>query len=212
VSENIVIDFVEDNERLARDIRQRLGQIDDFLVRTIFSDGESALAKVPQSPPDVMIVDLNLPGMSGVELIVRLKAAKPGIQFLVLTMYEETNLIFDALKAGATGYLLKRATNDELTDAIRQIHAGGSPMSPSIARRVVQSFQATVPAAGDDSGLSERERDVLELLTRGALYKEIADKLSISIDTVRSHIRKIYQKLQVHSRAQAVAKFLGDRK
>lgn len=206
----ITIDIVEDNSRLAGGLKHRLSRIDDFRVRSVFPDGEEAFLTLPRLPPDVLIVDLNLPGMSGVELIARLKVSVPTVHFLVLTMYEDAGLIFEALKAGATGYLLKRASIEELADAIRQIHAGGAPMSPSIARQVVQSFQS-LGAQVAEAGLSQREREVLDHLSRGALYKEIASDLSVSIDTVRSHIRKIYEKLQVHSRSQAVAKYLGER-
>lgn len=207
----IVIDIVEDNPRLSAALKERLGAEDDFHIRSVFPDGESALERVPQAPPDVLVVDLNLPGIDGVGLIARLKDTAPQTHFLVLTMYEDTGRIFDALKAGATGYLLKRAKASELAEAIRQIHAGGAPMSPSIARQVVQSFRNTPQNAADDAGLSPREREVLEHLSRGELYKEIAASLDLSIDTVRSHIRKIYEKLQVHSRSQAVAKYLGGR-
>jgi DNA-binding NarL/FixJ family response regulator len=208
----IVIDIVEDNLQLAEGLRQRLAKEPGFTGRAIFPDATSALAAVPAAPPDVLIVDLNLPDLSGSALIARLKPNLPQTQFLVLTMYEDTGMIFEALKAGATGYLLKRASAAELADAIREIHAGGAPMSPSIARQVVQSFLAAPVPATADFGLSTRENAVLDLLSQGDLYKEVAEKLHISIDTVRSHVRKIYEKLQVHSRSQAVAKFLGERK
>lgn len=208
----IVIDLVEDNVRLAKGLQQRLSEASGFCCRTIFHDAASALAALPGAPPDVLIVDLNLPDLDGATLIGRLKPMLPQTQFLVLTMYEETGLIFDALKAGATGYLLKRASSAELDAAIREIHAGGAPMSPSIARQVVQSFLAAPAPAAADFGLSSRESAVLDLLSQGDLYKEVGDKLSISIDTVRSHVRKIYEKLQVNSRSQAVAKFRGERK
>jgi DNA-binding NarL/FixJ family response regulator len=203
----IVIDIVEDHSRLADTLRASLSTVKDFEVRSVFASAERALSLIPAAPPNVVIVDLNLPKMNGVELISRLRPICPDVQFLVLTMYEDTELIFDALKAGATGYLLKRDPREELTDAIRQIAVGGAPMSPAIARRVVQSFQQATPSPVEGFGLSLREQEVLELLSRGDIYKEIGDQLSISIDTVRSHIRKIYEKLEVHSRAQAVAKF-----
>ena len=208
----IAIDLVEDNLRLAKGLKQRLSEEPGFSCRTIFHDAASALASLPAAPPDVLIVDLNLPDLDGAALIGRLKPMLPHTQFLVLTMYEDTGLIFDALKAGATGYLLKRATSTELASAIREIHSGGSPMTPSIARQVVESFLAASAPTATDFGLSPRETAVLDLLSKGDLYKEVGDKLSISIDTVRSHIRKIYEKLQVNSRSQAVAKFLGDQK
>lgn len=208
----IVIDMVEDNLRLAEDLQQRLSSEADFHVRTHFPNASTALAAIPAAPPDVLIVDLNLPDLNGSVLIARLKPLNLQTQFLVLTMYEDPQLVFEALKAGATGYLLKRASAVELATAIREIHDGGAPMTPSIARRVVQSFLAAPAPAAAGFGLSEREIEVLTHFSRGDLYKEVADQLSISIDTVRSHVRKIYEKLQVHSRSQAVAKFLEERK
>lgn len=208
----IVIDLVEDNIRLAKDLLQRLSEESGFCCRRTFHNATSALAALPDDPPDVLIVDLNLPDLDGAALIGRLKPKLPRTQFLVLTMYEDTGRIFDALKAGATGYLLKRAASTELTSAIREIHAGGAPMTPSIARQVVQSFLTAPAPAAADFGLSPRETAVLDLLSQGDHYKEVSEKLSISIDTVRSHIRSIYEKLQVNSRSQAVAKLRGERK
>jgi len=210
----IAIDIVEDNHRLAGDLELSLGKEAGFRVRAVFADAAAALAGVSSAPPpDVFIVDLNLPDMDGCELIAKLKPLCLGTQFLVLTMYDDTRRIFEALKAGATGYVLKRASASELAVAIREIHAGGAPMSSSIARQVVQSFNETAaPSQSADAyGLSEREAEVLERLSRGDLYKEVAAQLSISIDTVRSHVRKIYEKLQVHNRSHAIEKYRGRR-
>ena len=174
----------------------------------VFTTAEEALQHIPKHPPDVAVVDINLPGMSGIELVARLKETCPGVLCLILTTYEDGAPIFDALKAGASGYILKRAPAQEIVSAIIQVHQGGSPMSPQIARRVVNFFHNRPPADELDV-LSEREREVLQLLSEGSMYKEIAGHLNISIDTVRSHVRKIYEKLHVHSRTGAVLKYFG---
>lgn len=174
----------------------------------VFTSAEEALQHIPKHPPDVAVVDINLPGMSGIELVARLKETCPGVLCLILTTYEDGAPIFDALKAGASGYILKRAPAQEIVSAIIQVHQGGSPMSPQIARRVVNFFHNRPPADELDV-LSEREREVLQLLSEGSMYKEIAGHLNISIDTVRSHVRKIYEKLHVHSRTGAVLKYFG---
>lgn len=174
----------------------------------VFTSAEEALQHIPKHPPDVAVVDINLPGMSGIELVARLKESCPGVLCLILTTYEDGAPIFDALKAGASGYILKRAPAQEIVSAIIQVHQGGSPMSPQIARRVVNFFHNRPPADELDV-LSEREREVLQLLSEGSMYKEIAGHLNISIDTVRSHVRKIYEKLHVHSRTGAVLKYFG---
>lgn len=174
----------------------------------VFTTAEEALRHIPKHPPDVAVVDINLPGMSGIELVARLKETCPDVLCLILTTYEDGAPIFDALKAGASGYILKRAPAQEIVSAIIQVHQGGSPMSPQIARRVVNFFHNRPPADELDV-LSEREREVLQLLAEGSMYKEIAGHLNISIDTVRSHVRKIYEKLHVHSRTGAVLKYFG---
>ena len=158
--------------------------------------------------PDVVLMDINLPGMSGVECVRRLRAVVPAVQVVMLTVYEDTDLIFAALAAGATGYLLKRTPPDELLGGIWDVHRGGSPMTGHIARKVVQSFREA-DRAGDEDALSPREREVLDHLAQGYLYKEIAARLSISYDTVHTYVRRIYEKLQVHSRTEAVAKHLA---
>jgi DNA-binding NarL/FixJ family response regulator len=168
---------------------------------------EHALEFLRAEKPSVVLMDINLPGMSGIEGVRRLKPLLPETQFLMLTVYEDADHIFDALAAGATGYLLKQTPRNELLDSIKDVHAGGSPMTSNIARRVVQAFHrddATVPEAAK---LSQREREVLELLARGYLYKEIIDLLNVSRGTLNTYIRRTYEKLHVRSRSQAVAKF-----
>lgn len=210
----VTLALVEDNLPLADELRELFEAEADITVTMIYPTAETALEGLKRTVPDLLIVDLRLPGMSGVELIGTLKQSMPSVLIMVLTMYEESDLIFDALKAGAAGYLLKRSRPEDLCEAVRQVVRGGSPMSPSIARKVVESFQAP-PSAPESEGvakLSPREREILDLLAEGALYKEIADKLGISLDTVRTHLRRTYEKLHVHSRTQAVRKYLDGRR
>ena len=176
----------------------------------IYTTAEEALRSISEVSPDVALVDVNLPGMSGIECVARLKQLCPSMLFLILTAYEDAPVIFDALKAGACGYLLKRTPPAEISAAIVQAHGGGSPMSPQIARQVVSFFHRS-PSADGLSVLTAREREVLELLATGSLYKEIAERLGMSFDTVRTHLRNIYEKLHVHSRTEAVVKYLGKR-
>lgn len=174
-----------------------------------YSSTELAVQSLPADQPDVVLMDINLPKMNGVECVRRLKPRLPATQFLMLTVYEDHDHILDALSAGATGYLLKSTRRDELLAAIDQILAGGSPMSSAIARKVVQSFSRTeaTPRAGLET-LSQREQSVLELLSRGFLYKEISEQLGVSVPTVNTYIRRIYEKLQVRSRSEAIARYL----
>jgi DNA-binding NarL/FixJ family response regulator len=157
----------------------------------------------------VVLMDINLGGMSGIECVEKLKAGTPALQVLMLTVYEDTDQIFKALAAGASGYLLKRSSPTKLLQAIREVHAGGSPMTSSIARKVVASFQKSKPTAEKQTHLSPREEMVLNCLAKGYTYKQIADELSISIDTIRTYLRRIYEKLHVQSRTEAVAKYLS---
>ncbi|HZI31347.1 MAG TPA: response regulator transcription factor [Candidatus Binatia bacterium] len=174
----------------------------------VHENAEAAMAALPQEKPSVVLMDINMPGMNGIECVRQLKPQMADTQFMMLTVYEDSDHIFKALSFGASGYLLKRTPRAELFSAIKDVHAGGSPMSSSIARKIVQSFQrfnATSPA--EPENLSPREREVLELLARGYLYKEISEALHISGPTVNTHIRRIYEKLHVRSRSQAIAKF-----
>jgi DNA-binding NarL/FixJ family response regulator len=166
----------------------------------------AALEGIPRLAPDTVIMDINLPDIDGVECVRRLKAIYPRPQVLMLTVYEDIDAVFSALRAGATGYLLKQTPFDELLAALRDIHRGGSPMSSHIARKVVQSFQEETPASPEVESLSAREREVLDLVAQGYLFKEIAEKLGVSFGTVHTYSRRIYEKLHVRSRAQAVAK------
>ncbi len=192
--------------------RQILGDIvrgtADLELVSVSVDAERALESLPRDPPDVVLMDINLPKLSGVECVRRLRPLLPRTQFLMLTVYEDADHIFAALAAGATGYLLKSTRRAELLTAIQQVVEGGSPMSSGIARKVVQSFAKTDASRSELEVLSPREQSVLSLLAQGLLYKEIAESLAISVPTVNTYIRRIYEKLHVRSRSQAIATFL----
>ena len=204
----ITVSIVEDNEKLRGTLARLLDRSDGFRCLSQYGSAEEALKSLPQVRPGVVLMDINLPGMNGVECVRQLKQLLPGSQIMMLTVYEDTENIFNALAAGASGYMLKRTSSKELLEAINAVHGGGSPMTMHIARKVVQSFQRTPPAALSTEGLSEREQQVLDLLSQGLIYKEIAEKLGISYETVHTYIRRIYEKLQVRTRTEAVAKFL----
>jgi DNA-binding NarL/FixJ family response regulator len=170
---------------------------------------QKALESIPDENPDVVLMDINLPGMSGIECVSRLKEQLPRLQVLMLTTYEESDLIFDSLRKGASGYLLKNMPPAELVQAVEQVHAGGAPMSMQIARKVVNHFQQIKRPSSEMEKLTKREQEILALLAKGYLYKEIADQLGISLSTVRAHLHTVYEKLHVQSRTQAVVKFLG---
>jgi RNA polymerase sigma factor (sigma-70 family) len=207
----ITISIVEDNEKLRGTLAKVIGRADGFKFASDYGSAEDALAGLPKVKPDVVLMDINLPGMNGVECVRQLKTLLPATQVMMLTVYEDTENIFNALAAGASGYMLKRTPAKELIEAIHEVKRGGSPMTTHIARKVVQSFQKSAGqqrAANELSELSEREQQVLDLLAQGLIYKEIADKLSISYETVHTYIRRIYEKLQVRTRTEAVAKFL----
>jgi DNA-binding NarL/FixJ family response regulator len=203
------VSLIEDDASLREIFSDQVRSRAEFVVAGEYRDAESALAALPRESPDVVLVDINLPGLNGIECVRRLKAQLPDTQFVMLTVYEDADRIFSALAAGATGYLLKRMARSELLTAIAEASRGGSPMTSNIARKVVQSFQQPARSTAESVRLSPREQEILELLARGFLYKEIADQLILSIPTVNTHIRHIYEKLHVHSRGQAVAKYWG---
>ena len=204
----ITVSIVEDNEQLRTTLARVIGRAEGFQFLSAYGSAEDALAGLPQDRPDVVLMDINLPGLNGVECVRRLKPLAPDTQIIMLTVYEDTDNIFNALTAGATGYLLKRTPRAELLQAIRDVRQGGSPMTAHIARKVVQSFQRTGASPQTTENLSEREQQVLDCLSQGLIYKEIAEKLGISYETVHTYIRRIYEKLQVRTRTEAVAKFL----
>jgi DNA-binding NarL/FixJ family response regulator len=211
-SSTIRVTIVEDDPSVRDILKSWIQEAEGFTCVGIFPDSESAIAKITDCAPDVSLVDINLPGLSGIECVRTLKQSLPQTQFVMLTVYDDSNHIFDALAAGATGYLLKYTEQEALLAALREVHAGGSPMSGNIARKVVQSLQqprSKLPASDE---LSKRENEVLALLAQGYLYKEIADTMGIALQTVNTYIRRIYEKLHVHSRAQAVALITNQRR
>ncbi|MDB6016469.1 MAG: DNA-binding response regulator [Pedosphaera sp.] len=203
------VSIVEDNEELRGTLVRLINRAEGFQCASQYGNAEAALEALPKDRPNVVLMDINLPGMNGVECVRRLKQLLPETQVMMLTAYEDTENIFNALAAGASGYLLKRAPRAELLEAIRDVCLGGSPMTAHIARKVVQSFQKqSVAPQPVESNLSPREQEVLDCLTQGFLYKEIAEKLGISYETVHTYVRRIYEKLQVRTRTEAVAKVL----
>jgi DNA-binding NarL/FixJ family response regulator len=204
------VSVIEDDSRLRSIVAGWLRETKDMRLLSDFGDAESALSALPAQSPDVVLVDINLPGLDGVECVRRLKPSLPKTQFMMVTVYEDARRIVDALAAGATGYLLKRVGRDELLDAITEVHGGGSPMTSSIARKVAQSLQQAPDSSPEQTAkLAPREQQVLELIARGYANKEIADQLQVGIPTVRRCIRGIYEKLQVRSRREAAAKCLA---
>ena len=205
------IALVEDVERTRKLFVEWLSDLPDIEVVGSFGDAASAVSGMPALKPDVALVDINLPpGETGIECVRKLKPILPQTQFVMLTVYEDVNAIFQALSAGATGYLLKETRRDSLLAAVEEVRNGGSPMSSSIARKVVQSFSSPAPQTEQnrvDSTLSPRERELLELLVQGYLYKEIADRLNLSRGSVNTYVRRIYEKLHVHTRAEAMLKY-----
>ncbi|HUC85101.1 MAG TPA: response regulator transcription factor [Candidatus Acidoferrales bacterium] len=209
----ITICIVEDNRSTQESLEKVLEQQPALRCLASYSTGEAALAGIPAKNPQVALVDINLPGIDGIELIGKLKLQMPELQMLILTSYDESGLIFNALRAGASGYLLKKTIASELVPAIEQVHAGGAPMSLQIARKVVSYFRQlekeTVTPTSEVQKLTAREQEILALLAQGYLIKEIGDRLGIAYHTARTHLRHIYEKLHVQSRSMAILKFLG---
>ena len=204
----IRVSIVEDNVRLRGSLTKLIDISEGFECVSQHATAEAALAELPRTKPDVILMDINLPGgMNGVDCVHELKPLLPKTQIVMFTVYENTDLIFKALAAGASGYLLKQTPPAELLAALRDVYNGGSPMTSHIARKVVASFRQTGKPSRELENLTPREQEVLDHLSRGFLYKEIADTMNISYDTVHSHIRKIYEKLHVRSRTEAVNKF-----
>jgi DNA-binding NarL/FixJ family response regulator len=203
----ITVAIIEDDAPARKIFAGWISRTPGFELAGEWGDAESALPLLPQKQPNVVLMDINLPGMSGVDAVKKLKPLLPVTQFVILTVYEDADHIYNALAAGATGYLLKQTPREELLKAFEDVHRGGSPMTSNIARKVVQSFALASASAPAGEGLSAREQEVLDLLARGYLYKEIAERLDISVPTVNTYVRRMYEKLHVRSRAQAVAKY-----
>ena len=205
----IRVSIVEDNRGTRESLTELLGRAPSLRFLSAHPTGEDALLKLPAQAPDVVLMDINLPKMNGIECVAQLRQLLPKTQVLMLTTYEEADLIFDSLRKGASGYLLKNMPPAELVQAIEQVHAGGAPMSMQIARKVVNHFQQIKQPRSEMEQLTKREHEILALLAKGFLYKEIADQLGISLSTVRAHLHTVYEKLHVQSRTEAVVKFLG---
>jgi len=204
----ILVSIVDDEKELRESIATFVNNSPGFRCVSAYNSGEAALEHLPQERPDVVLMDIHMIGMSGIECVRQLKAILPELQILMLTVYEDTEQIFKALSAGASGYMLKRLTPGKLLEAIQDVHEGGSPMSSSIARKVVASLQKAGRTDEEKTHLSSREQMVLDCLAKGLTYKQTADQLDVSIDTIRTHIRRVYEKLHVQSRTEAVAKYL----
>jgi DNA-binding NarL/FixJ family response regulator len=205
----ISVAIVEDNTEVRRNISRFIDGAPGFRCTCACASAEEALRVIPKSSPDVVLMDIQLPGMSGIACTASLKKALPLVPVMMLTVYEDPDAIFNALKAGASGYLLKRTDPAKVLEAVTDLYHGGSPMTGEIARKVIESFHSDKPAGHPQDRLTAREEEILEQLAKGFAAKEIADKLTISPATVRFHLRHIYDKLHVRSRVEAVIKYLG---
>jgi DNA-binding NarL/FixJ family response regulator len=203
------IAVVEDDNTVRAVLEILLGGSPGFTCVAAYSNGEDAIAGLPEVNPDVVLMDINLPGISGIECITRLREQGQSMLFIMLTVFENSDSVFQSLAAGASGYLLKRTPPAKLLEAIQDVYHGGSPMSREIARKVVQSFQQPLVNPAIENNLTGREVEILSCLTKGLLYKEIAGKLFIDVETVKTHIRHIYEKLQVHTRSEAIVKYFN---
>jgi DNA-binding NarL/FixJ family response regulator len=203
---NKTVVLVEDDRGLREQLAQILNSAPDIRCVGAFASAEEALEQIPARCPDVVLMDIKLPGMSGIECVARLKRLMPGLQIVMVTVYEDSERIFRALKAGASGYLLKSSPPPQLLEAVRDVHGGGAPMSSQIARQVVRHFHSAGAVPEQKPPLSPRERQVLELLSTGYIYKEIADQLDIGVETVRTHVKSICQKMHARNRLEAVAR------
>lgn len=210
----ISVSIVDDDAKIRESLASLINDSPGYSCVSTHPTAEDALQNIPKAKPDVTLMDINLPGMNGVECVRQLKLQLPKMQIVMLTVYQDTEHIYNALAAGATGYMLKHTPEAELLAAIAEVHAGGSPMSSHIARKIIQTFVQSVqnPATGRNEveTLTPRESQVLDLLAKGYLYKEIADAMNVAFATVHSHIRNIYEKLQVRSRTEAVTKHLSN--
>ena len=206
----ITVSIVEDNSGTRESLVELCNETENLRCVGTHATGESAVKGIPLEKPDVALVDINLPGMSGIECVAKLKVLMPSLQILMLTTYAETDLIFNSLRAGASGYLLKNRPTAELLQAVEQVQAGGAPMTMQIARKLVEHFyvgQNGQPPSELEK-LTKREAEILALLSKGFLYKEISDNLGISVTTVRTHLKHIYEKLHVQSRTEAAVKYM----
>jgi len=204
----IRVGIVEDDTSVRDNLAVLIDQTPGFLCAAACASAEEALARFGEARPDVVLMDIHLPGQSGIACVARLRRLLPHTQVIMLTVEEDTEQVFESLKAGATGYLVKHVTPEQILDAVAEVHRGGAPMSSHIARRVVTAFHQRPSADATATELSPREEEILRLLARGSRSKEIADRLEISPGTVNTHVRHIYEKLHVRSRAEAVARYV----
>jgi DNA-binding NarL/FixJ family response regulator len=204
----VPVAVVEDSAAVRRNLERLLDRTPGFRCVCSCADGMDALHRIPENHPDIVLMDINMPGISGVECAARLKALLPATQILMLTVYEDTETIFKALRAGASGYLLKRSSHQEILDAMRDILQGGAPMTSAIARKVVAAFHEPAPQINQGDALSTREREILDLLTQGLSNKEIGCKLNISPFTVKNHLARVFEKLHVRGRTEAAMAYL----
>jgi DNA-binding NarL/FixJ family response regulator len=203
----INIAIVEDLEEIRETLRTYIGLDNELYLSGSYSQAEEAVVALPVLQPDLVIMDINLPGMDGIECIQRVKPLCPSTQFMMFTVYEEDEKVFEALKAGASGYMLKKHGSAKIIESLKELYRGGSPMSADIARKVVNTFHGGIESGGKDYHLTRREKDTLELLAKGLLYKEISYQLGISSNTVKQHIHNIYEKLHVQNRTEALNKY-----
>lgn len=202
---------VEDNPGLRRSLSRIINHAIGMRCVGVYPEGKSALIELPALKPDVVLMDINMPGMNGIECTQRLKLILPATQVIMVTVYEDADSVFRALQAGACGYLLKRASSEEILAAIHEVRSGGAPMTSEIARKVVHAFQKPPSPHQDKVELSQREEEILKLLSEGFANKEIADKLNISYQTVKVHVKHIYEKLHVRSRSEALMKYVAEK-
>lgn len=205
----ITICIIEDIIDIQKGLKLIIENDSRFKLLKCYSNAEEAIAEIPQLNPDIVLADINLPNKSGIDCITEIKVTKPEIQFIMFTIFEDNDQIFEALKAGASGYILKNTPPEKIIESLIELHEGGSPMSPKIARKVLSSFSKTDNSSTIIELMTKREHEVLELLSRGHLYKEIADELNISLATVKRHLNHIYTKLQVQNKTEAVNKLYG---
>jgi DNA-binding NarL/FixJ family response regulator len=203
------IGIVEDKGVIRAGLEKLVGEMLGCACVGAFGSAEEALHELPNARPDIVIMDIHLPNLSGIECTAQLKAVLPAVRILILTVYEDEEKIFSALKAGASGYILKRSGHDEIVEALEDLRRGGAPMTSAIARRVVDSFSSRPAGSPAETSLSRRELEILNCLSRGDSNKEIAKELSLAADTVRWHLQRIYDKLHVHGRTEAAVKFLA---
>ncbi|MFT5240609.1 MAG: DNA-binding NarL/FixJ family response regulator [Candidatus Promineifilaceae bacterium] len=204
----INVSIVEDSANLRRTLKRLIADVPDLNLVSAYGKAEEALARLPDDKPDVVLMDIRMPGMNGIECVALLVECMPDVRVVMWTAYEDSDEIFASLAAGAHGYLLKSAEPEKLLDSIREVAVGGSPISGSVARQIVGFFRSKPPVSGSVASLAPREQEVLKLLADGCPYKQIASTMDVSIGTVRTYIERIYEKLHVHSRTEAVVQYL----